>query len=191
MLQKHVNATTHSEPSILMFAAALDAETTMRCLSRSIAGAYASALGSTAVEIDGSGKNLLDSDKVKLDLDERLSSAFDKGEKAAIIHHFQDLPPPSTLLFYKYCDHENAAFKDVSLLITVLLPEERLEPDLSLNDLEEMVYDFLVVKFSVSDTPGQYNALDADKLSGLWSRLSHVILPVRPEKKIEENGCEN
>uniref|UniRef100_A0A4W3H0B9 Torsin-1A-interacting protein 2-like n=1 Tax=Callorhinchus milii TaxID=7868 RepID=A0A4W3H0B9_CALMI len=191
MLQKHVNTTTHSEPSILMFAAALDAEKTLRCLSRSIAGAYASALGSTAVEIDGSGKNLLDSDKVKMELDQRLSSEFNEGKKAAVIHHFQDLPPPSTLLFYKYCDHENAAFKDVSLLITVLLPEERLEPDLSLSALEEKVFDFLVVKFSVSNIPGQYNALDADKLSGLWSRLSHVILPVRPEKEIEKSGCED
>ncbi|XP_042191460.1 torsin-1A-interacting protein 2 isoform X2 [Callorhinchus milii] len=186
LLKKHLGATTHSEPSILMFAAALDAEKTMRCLSRSIAGAYASALGSTAVEIDGSGKNLLDSDKVKMEIDQRLSSEFNEGKKAAVIHHFQDLPPPSTLLFYKYCDHENAAFKDVSLLITILLTEERLQTNMSFPAAEEKVRDFLLKRFFEAQDPGTMNM---DKLSGLWSRIAHLVLLVGPEQEYEENGC--
>uniref|UniRef100_UPI00398E8D6E torsin-1A-interacting protein 2-like isoform X2 n=1 Tax=Pristiophorus japonicus TaxID=55135 RepID=UPI00398E8D6E len=191
MLQKHVNMTMHSEPSILMFAAARDAEGTMRCLTSRIAGAYASAFNSGVMEIDGSGKKLLNSDELKLDLDNQLSSGFSEGKKSAVVHHFQDLPPPSTLLFYKYCDHENAAFKDVSLLITVLLDEQKLDPGLSFDVLEETVYDFLVMKFSISGKAGQYNILDTDKFSGLWSRIAHAILLVRPEKEIEENGCKH
>ncbi|XP_067846851.1 torsin-1A-interacting protein 2-like isoform X4 [Heptranchias perlo] len=191
MLRKHINVTMHSEPSILMFAAARDAEETMRCLTNSIAGAYALAFNSTIVEIDGSGKMLFNSDEVKLDLDNQMSSRFSEGRKSAVIHHFQDLPPPSTLLFYKYCDHENAAFKDVSLLITVLLDDQKLDPDLSFDLLEEIVYDFLVMKFSISGKTGQYNILDIDKFSGLWSRIAHAILLVRPEKEIEENGCKH
>ncbi|XP_078417675.1 uncharacterized protein LOC144692552 [Cetorhinus maximus] len=191
MLQKHINVTVHSEPSILMFAAAWDAEKTMRCLTGRIAEAYASAYNSRIMEVDGSSKMFLNSDKVKLELDNQLSAGFGEGRKSAVIHHFQDLPPPSTLLFYKYCDHENAAFKDVSLLITVLIDEEKLDPDLNFSFLEETVYDFLVMKFSISGKTGQYNILDTDKFSGLWSRIAHVILPVRPEKEIEENGCKH
>ncbi|GCB69299.1 hypothetical protein scyTo_0012399, partial [Scyliorhinus torazame] len=191
MLQKHINMTVHSEPSILMFAAAWDAKETMQCLTGRIAGAYASAFNSRIMEIDGASKKFLNSDEVKLELDNQLSCGFGDGRKSAVIHHFQDLPPPSTLLFYKYCDHENAAFKDVSLLITVLIDEEKLDPGLNFNLLEETVYDFLVMKFSISGKTGRYNILDADKFSGLWSRIAHVVLPVRPEKEIEENGCKH
>ncbi|XP_078264130.1 torsin-1A-interacting protein 2-like isoform X2 [Rhinoraja longicauda] len=189
LLQKQVNKTVHSEPAILMFAAAWDAEETVRCLTSRIAGAYATAFSSRILEIDGNGKRFLNSDEVKLDLDNQLSSGFREGRKSAIVHQFQELPPASTLLFYKYCDHENAAFKDVSLLITVLIDEPKLDPDLSLDALEEMVYNFLVMKFNVSSNSAQYNILDSDKFSGLWSRIAHAILPVRPEREIEENGC--
>ncbi|XP_060686094.1 torsin-1A-interacting protein 2-like isoform X2 [Hemiscyllium ocellatum] len=191
MLQKHINMTVHSEPSILMFAAAWNANETMHCLTDRIAEAYASAFNSRFLKIEGSSKKFLNSDKVKLDLDNQLTSWFGAGSKSAVIHHFQDLPPPSTLLFYKYCDHENAAFKDVSLLITVLVDEEKLDPNLSFSLLEERVYDFLMTKFSISSQTGQYNTLDIDKFSGLWSRIAHVILPVLPEKDIEKNGCKH
>ncbi|XP_072429579.1 uncharacterized protein [Chiloscyllium punctatum] len=191
MLQKHINMTVHSEPSILMFAAAWNANETMHCLTDRIAEAYASAFNSKFLKIEGSSKKFLNSDKVKLDLDNQLTSWFGAGSKSAVIHHFQDLPPPSTLLFYKYCDHENAAFKDVSLLITVLVDEEKLDPNLSFSLLEERVYDFLVTKFSISSQTGQYNNLDIDKFSGLWSRIAHAILPVLPEKDIEKNGCKH
>ncbi|XP_048395698.1 torsin-1A-interacting protein 2-like isoform X2 [Stegostoma tigrinum] len=191
MLQKHINMTIHSEPSILMFAAAWNANKTMHCLTGRIAGAYASAFNSRFLEIEGSNKKFLNSDEVKLDLDNQLTSWFGSGRKSAVIHHFQDLPPPSTLLFYKYCDHENAAFKDISLFITVLVDEEKLDPNLNFGLLEERVYDFLVTKFSISSQTRQYNILDIDKFSGLWSRIAHVILPVQPEKDIEENGCKH
>ncbi|XP_072367739.1 uncharacterized protein [Scyliorhinus torazame] len=188
LLKKHIGTAVRTQPVILMFAAAQDASGTMQCLARRIGEVYASVFNSSTQEINGSDKKSLNSDRVKLELDEQLSSAFQEGVKAAIIHHFQDLPPPSTLLFYKYCDHENAAFKDVSLLITVLLDEPKLKPNMPLKDLEEMVMDFLKKKFC-SDTPGEFNIMDADKLGGLWSRISHLVLPVRLEREIEDGDC--
>ncbi|XP_038650950.1 torsin-1A-interacting protein 2-like isoform X2 [Scyliorhinus canicula] len=188
LLKKHIGTAVHTQPVILMFAAAQDASGTMQCLARRIGEAYASVFNSSTLEINGSDTKSLNSDRVKLELDEQLSSAFQEGGKAAIIHHFQDLPPPSTLLFYKYCDHENAAFKDISLLITVLLDEPELKPNMPLRDLEEIVMDFLKKKFC-SDTPGEFNIMDADKLGGLWSRISHLVLPVRLEREIEDGDC--
>ncbi|XP_067894188.1 torsin-1A-interacting protein 1-like [Heterodontus francisci] len=188
LLKKHVGTAVHTQPVILMFTAAQDAKGTMRCLVRMIAEAYVSAFNSSVLEINGSDMNSLNSDEVKLGLDNQLSSRFKEGRKAAIIHHFQDLPPPSTLLFYKYCDHENAAFKDISLLITVLLDEPTLNSDLPLNTLEETVHDFLRKKLC-SDKPGTFNVMNIDKLSGLWSRISHLVLPVKLEKEIETGAC--
>ena len=34
-----------------------------------------------------------------------------------------------------------------------------------------------------------YKRQDSDKLSGLWSRISHLVLPVQPVRLIEEQGC--
>ncbi|XP_048457595.1 torsin-1A-interacting protein 2-like isoform X2 [Rhincodon typus] len=184
LLKKHMGEAVPTQPIILMFTAAQDAKKTMQCLTRRIAEVYSSVFDSSALEIDGSAQNLQDSNTVKLELDNQLTAEFTGGRKAAIIHHFQDLPPSSTFLFYKYCDHENAAFKDVSLLITVLLDEPTLKPDLPLKDLEEMVHDFVKKKFC-SDK----QHMDNDKLSGLWSRISHLVLPVSPERDIETGDC--
>ncbi|XP_055497949.1 torsin-1A-interacting protein 2-like isoform X1 [Leucoraja erinacea] len=188
LLLKHAATVTHTRPAVLMFTAAHDAKETLRCLARGMAGAYASVFNSSVVEVDASEKKSLNSDQVKLDMDNQLSSEFQKGRKAAVIHHFHDLPPASSLLFYKYCDHENAAFKDVPMLITVSLDKSSLNPDLSLLTIEKMVQNFLKMKFC-SETQGGHNGMDADKLSGLWSRIAHVVLPVSPEKEIEAEGC--
>ncbi|XP_059840834.1 torsin-1A-interacting protein 2-like [Hypanus sabinus] len=183
----HINLTRHEKPAILMFVAASDGQKTLRCLTRRIADAYSSALNATAaVEVNATVSSGQNSDGVKLEVDTQLSSGFDKGSKVAVIHHFQDLPPLSTLIFYKYCDHENAAYKAIALLITILLDEEKLAPDVSLKVLEMKVRDFLIRRFSASEGS---QGMDTDKLSGLWSRIAHVVLPVAPVREIEEGGC--
>lgn len=188
-LRNQINQTKHEKPAILMFAAAWDGQQTMRCLARQIANAYSGALNATAmVEINSMVGSGWDSDVVKLEVDMQLSSGFDKGSKVAVVHHFQDMPPLSTLIFYKYCDHENAAYKAVALLLTVLLDEEKLAPDIGLRVLEMKVRDFLKRRFSSAEGS---KGMDTDKLSGLWSRIAHVVLPVAPIREIEERGCDS
>ncbi|XP_005428666.1 leucine-rich repeat-containing protein 37A3-like [Geospiza fortis] len=102
---------------------------------------------------------------------------------------FELLPAGATLIFYKYCDHESAAFKDVALLLTVLLEEDVLESRISLQQVEERVRDFLWAKFTSARSPSSYDRMDSDKLSGLWSRISHLVLPIHPVQTIEEGGC--
>ncbi|XP_029684638.1 torsin-1A-interacting protein 2-like isoform X2 [Takifugu rubripes] len=188
-LEKHLKTAQPTEPVSLIFTADLGAEQTLRCLAQGLAASFSSALNGSLLYIDGADTAGMDSDQVKLDIDNQLRAAFEGDKPAAVIHRLEEFPPGSTLIFYRYCDHEHAAYKRVFLLFTVLLPQDVLGDEKSLREVEENVQDYLRERLVDSNDTVSYNGMDGDKYGGLWSRISHLILPVVLEKEVELRGC--
>lgn len=86
-----------------------------------------------------------------------------------MVYYFEFFFVGFILIFYKYCDYENVVFKDVVLVLIVLLEEEILEVSVGLREMEEKVRDLFWVKFINFDIFIFFNYMDLDKLSGLWS----------------------
>lgn len=191
-LKRHLQTAQPTEPVSLILTAGLRAERTMHCLAQGLASAFSSALNASVLHIDGTSKANQDSDQVKLDIDNKLQKAFEGDKPVAVIHRFEELPPGSTLIFYRYCDHENAAYKKIFLIFTVLLEEEvEIPAQIHLSTVEEMVDDHLQKKFLSHGHPVSFDNMDLDKYGGLWSRISHLILPVAAENRIEDKGCQS
>ncbi|XP_068563317.1 torsin-1A-interacting protein 2-like isoform X2 [Cebidichthys violaceus] len=188
-LEKHLKTAHPTEPVSLILTAGRRAERTLHCLAQRLASSFSSSLNGSVLHIDGVSKASQDSDEVKLDIDSQLRAAFEGDKPVAVIHRFEQLPPGSTLIFYRYCDHESAAYKRVFLLFTVLLPQDEVKADQSLKDLEEMVHDYVKERMVDSSNQAGFNDMDIDKYGGLWSRISHLILPVVSEKEVEQKGC--
>ncbi|CAH2311410.1 Hypothetical predicted protein [Pelobates cultripes] len=186
---KHLNKSNPLEPTTLILTAARGGERTLRCLSEQLAKTYSSALNASYLAIDGSTKAKYDSKTAKLHIDQKLDSGFKTTYRAAVLHRLEELPAGSLLILYKYCDHENAAFTNVALVLTVLLDKETLDRNLSLAEIEEKVKDFLWKRFTSPNHIGSHNEMDVDKLSGVWSRISHLVLPVLPVDSIESGNC--
>ncbi|XP_063795876.1 torsin-1A-interacting protein 1-like [Pseudophryne corroboree] len=189
ILELHLLNKDNKQPAIILLTAAQDAEQTLHCVGNKLAKTYASSLNSNYTVISGPDRKSEDSEDVKEEIDDKLSEGFQGTARAAVLHRLELLPPGSLLILYKYCDHENANFKNVALVLTVLLDDSTLTTDILLSDLEEKVRDFFGKTFIVSDTKKSHNEMDVDKLSGVWSRISHVVLPVFPEKDVGKQ-CE-
>ncbi|XP_063284390.1 torsin-1A-interacting protein 1-like isoform X2 [Pelobates fuscus] len=183
MFEKHLNKSHPDEPAIILLTAAQDAEKTLFCVGKQFAKAYSNSRKGNYTMINGVLTKFSNSEEAKLSIDHTLSEGFGNTSKAALLHQIETLPPDSLLILYKYCDHENSAFKDVALVLTVLLPDFTLDPEIKLNALEEKVRDFLKDTFIGTETVKSHDQMDIDKLSGIWSRIAHAVLPVFPESE--------
>ncbi|XP_044157725.1 torsin-1A-interacting protein 1-like [Bufo gargarizans] len=189
ILERHLeNWKKNKEPAILLLTGARDAEQTLLCIGTQLADIYSSSLGGNYKVISGSYWASKSSEVVKAHIDDHLSAHFQAKTSAAMLHRLELLPSGSLLILYKYCHHKSAVFKNVMLLFTVLLDEATLAKDIPLNSLEETVREFLIKKLIDPETQSMasHGWMDLDMFSGVWSLISHIVLPVFPEENIPE-----
>ncbi|XP_020627704.1 torsin-1A-interacting protein 2-like isoform X2 [Orbicella faveolata] len=129
----HLRNNDPSQPLVFLLAAPPPAHEWVDCLATKLAEKLDPRHKRNLARINGADEKGYPADQTKKKMDVYLKNKFREDHRVAVIYHLELLPPPSPLLFYSYCDDQNAPHKHVAIIFTVHLPEE---PSLSLSPKE-------------------------------------------------------
>ena len=162
----HLKNASPPQPLVLLLAAPPAAHSIVECFARNLAEALDPKHKRMLAIIDGREERSYPGEETKKKMDDLLIRRFKKGHRAALVHHLELLPPPSPLLFYSYCDDQNARYKHVAIIFTVHMPEEpdaSLEPKEAEGTVEKYLADIVWAKE------------DKDAVAALLSRVADTV----------------
>ena len=168
----HLRNLNPRQPLVLLLASPPPAHDVTNCLAQKLAEALDPKHKKNLAQVDGIKVKRNPGEKVKKSMDDLLKEKFQQGHRAAVIQHLELLPPPSPLLFYSYCDDQNAPHKHVAIIFTVHLPSE---PDLSLPPKEA---EGMVEKYLSNDVWARENQ---DSIAALLSRVADTVVLMNGE----------
>ena len=162
----HLNNASPSQPLVLLLAAPPAAHSMVDCFAKKLAEGLDPEYKRMLATIDGREERNYPGEDTKKKMDDILKRKFMVGHRAALVHHLELLPPPSPLLFYSYCDDQNAPHKHVAIIFTVHLPVEpdaSLEPKEAEGTVEKYLADIVWAKE------------DKDAVAALLSRVADTV----------------
>ena len=162
----HLKNASPSQPLVLLLAAPPAAHSTVDCFAKKLAEGLDPEYKRMLATIDGREERSYPGEDTKKKMDDILKRNFMDGHRAALVHHLELLPPPSPLLFYSYCDDQNAPHKHVAIIFTVHLPVEpdaSLEPKEAEGTVEKYLADIVWAKE------------DKDAVAALLSRVADTV----------------
>jgi F0F1-type ATP synthase assembly protein I len=117
-------------------------------------------------------------DEVKRELDNKFTSAFEARSKSGVVLHIENLPGKAAMIFYRFCDNDNAPFKDVSIVLTLTLESAELHSEKD------------SVAFSELRRVWE-SGINRDKMEPLFSRIGNSIAFVKPETReaLQKASC--
>ena len=176
----HLRKKLPPQPLVILLAAPPPAHDIVDCFAKELAKLLDPKHKSSLARIDGESEKTNPGDQAKKTMDNLLITKFMNGHRVAVVHHLELLPAQSPLLFYSYCDNENAPHKNVAYIFTVHLPTE---PDSSLptNEAEGMVEKYL------SDIV--WSSYDQDAVGALLSRITDTVVLMKKESGVEMSRC--
>mgnify|MGYP000618671682 CR=1 FL=1 len=168
----HLRSVSPRQPLVLLLASPPPAHDVTNCLAEKLAEALDPKHKKNVAQVDGIKVKGSPGEKVKKSMDDLLKEKFQQGHRAAVIQHLELLPPPSPLLFYSYCDDQNAPHKHVAIIFTVHLPSE---PDSSLpaKEAEGMVEKYLSEEVWAKE--------NQDSVGALLSRVADTVVLMNGE----------
>lgn len=169
---KHVlNRPEPIYPSIVLMSSEMGNSDLTSCLANKISEKFKASTGdrTSVFTTDIKSYSHLDSAEQKIRLDEAFLQAFQRGRsKSILVENLQLLSGEAALLLYKYCDNDNAPYKDVLILLTIYGPTG--DANMSGN-IEEYLGSIW------------RKSIDPDKVEALMSRVANNIVVVNQETK--------
>ena len=168
----HLRNNNPSQPLVFLLAAPPTAHEWVDCLAIKLAEKLDPGHKRNLARIDGADEKGYPADKIKKKMDDYLKKKFQDDHMVAVIHHLELLPPPSPMLFYSYCDDQNAPHKHIAIIFTVHLP---LQPNLSLppKEAEGTVEKYLSKQVWLND--------DMNAVAALLSRIADTVVLMNGE----------
>ncbi|XP_059142826.1 torsin-1A-interacting protein 1-like [Physella acuta] len=168
---KHIlNETSSEYPSIILMASQSKDSSTARCVANQIAAIFQSVnkLNTPPSITDINSIKDLGSDLQKKNLDDALDSALGSSKyKSVVVDNLQLLSPEAALILHKYCDNDNAPYKDILMILLLYVdPASQAE---SAHKVENYLKDLW------------HQGLDADKVGALMSRVANNVVLVSHE----------
>ena len=168
----HLNNASPSQPLVLLLAAPPAAHSMVDCFAKKLAEGLDPEYKRMLATIDGREERSYPGEDTKKKMDDLLKRRFKDGHRAALVLHLELLPPPSPLLFYSYCDDQNAPNKHVAIIFTVHMPVEpdaSLEPKEAEGTVEKYLADIVWAKE------------DKDAVAALLSRVADTVAVMNGE----------
>ncbi|XP_077986654.1 torsin-1A-interacting protein 1-like [Glandiceps talaboti] len=171
-IQSVIQNPAPTQPAVIMIASPPGRSNQGNEIASQLSKTYPS--DTTPIFINSTEYKSEDPDIVKMKVDTLLANGFERGSKAAVIYRLEELPPPAILIFYKYCDNENAPYKDTVIIFTINLPYQ-ISNNFSTGRQQEKVDEFLLSKWQ------GHEDLDTDKIAALFSRIGNSVAIVNTE----------
>jgi len=171
----HLRNRNPNQPLVILLGAPPSAHSVIDCIARRLAWSLDPEVDPSHF-INGAKYSEGDGDEIKKILDEMLNRLFRKGVRSALVMHLELLPPPSPILFYSFCDNDNAPYKHAGMIFTVHLPAET-DPSLTPVEAEGSIETYLA-KVAWSKYP-----YESDSISALLSRIADTVALVSSESR--------
>ena len=157
-------------PVAILLVASPGSEAVANCLAQTFASVVTKIVKSQKPVVFDASKETVagkSPDEVKKSLDDRLTNAFSSGIKSGLVLHIEALYGESAMILYRFCDTDNAPFKDVALLLTLNLAEKvDTEKDHVVDDELKRIWG---------------DVLNPDRLDQMLDRIRNSVAFVRPE----------
>lgn len=169
------------QPSVVIIASLQNTKDVFKCMLERLLSTLRIPFedNSEIIELNGLNLNSIPVNDAKRRIYDELNYGFGNGKRIAIIDHFEKIRGDVVQVLHTFCDHENAPFKDVIILLVVR--QEIHEHVNSDKNPDRIVGDFLQNVWK--------DSFDPDSSNALLSRIANRAIVIHPEEIDNFKSC--
>lgn len=174
-----INSTRHNQPAVILFVASKRADIISSCLANRLANG-----------LEESYNNLNGYSKVNriegisdLEMKEKIDTAFkesfeNNNNHVIVLERLDTYSAETAMILHSYCDHENAPYKDVVIIMTINTNTSIANNELSLKKMDLIAWQHLD---NIWETQ-----MDEGKRAALLTRITTSVALIVPEDNIPQ-----